>query len=83
MPQEIAHAARIDEKNIVRQVIVIPYLEDDDARITEYCNTIGLPGKWIDTSWTAARRGKYAGIGDKYDPEIDEFISPAVPVKEE
>lgn len=77
-----AHAARIED-GIVREVIVIPYMDDDDEKITEYCNSIGLPGTWIDTSYTGSRRGKYAGTGDKYDPEANEFISPAPPVEEE
>lgn len=73
-----AHAARIDEANIVREVIVIPYLDDSDDNITEYCNSIGLEGRWIDTSYTGSRRGKYAAIGDIYDAKLDEFVSPAV-----
>jgi len=61
-----AHAARI-ENGIVREVIVIPYCNDDDDDITAYCNSIGLAGTWIDTSYIGARRGKYAGIGDLWD----------------
>jgi hypothetical protein len=71
-----AHAARIDDNGIVREVLVIPYLDDDDAKITEYLNGIGLDGTWIDTSYLGARRGKYAGIGDRYDAELDEFVTP-------
>jgi hypothetical protein len=71
-----AHAARIDENGIVREVIVIPYMNDDDAQVTAYCNSIGLAGTWIDTSYTGNRRGKYAGIGDTYDAALDQFISP-------
>ena len=70
-----AHAARIED-GIVREVIVIPYLDDDDAKITAYCNSIGLAGTWIDTSYTGNRRGKYAGVGDCYDAALDEFVSP-------
>ena len=79
-----AHAARIDTDGIVREVIVIPYCNDDDAEITAYCNGIGLAGTWIDTSYTGARRGKYAGVGDRYDAETDTFVSPepAEPVTE-
>jgi len=83
MPFHSAHAAKIDADGIVQQVIVIPYLDDDDAKITGYCNSIGLPGTWIDTSYTGSRRGKYAGIGDKYDSELNEFVSPLVVVAEE
>jgi hypothetical protein len=71
-----AHAARIDDDGTVSQVIVIPYMDDDDAKVTEYCNSIGLDGTWIDTSYIGARRGKYAGIGDRYDADLDEFVSP-------
>jgi hypothetical protein len=71
-----AHAARIDEANIVREVIVIPYCNDDDAEITAYCNGIGLAGTWLDCSYLGARRGKYPGTGDRYDAELDEFVAP-------
>ena len=77
-----AHAARIDDDGIVREVIVIPYMDDDDAKITEYCNGIGLAGTWIDTSYMGSRRGKYAGVGDRYDAELDEFVSPVQPEPE-
>ena len=70
-----AHAARIED-DIVREVIVIPYAGDNDTDVTAYCNGIGLPGTWIDTSYTGARRGKYAGVGDTYDAALDEFVSP-------
>jgi hypothetical protein len=70
-----AHAARVED-GIVREVIVIPYCDDDDATITEYCNGIGLAGTWLDCSYLGARRGKYAGVGDRYDAELDEFVSP-------
>ena len=78
-----AHAALVDDQGIVRNVIVIPYLNDDDAEITAYCNSIGLAGRWLDTSYTGSRRGKYAGIGDRYDAELDEFISPVTPENNE
>lgn len=64
-----AHAARIDDDGIVREVIVIPYMDDDDAKITAYCHSIGLAGTWLDTSYLGARRGKFAGIGDRWDGE--------------
>ena len=72
-----AHAARIED-GIVREVIVIPYMDDDDEKVTAYCNSIGLPGTYIDTSYLGSRRGKYAGIGDRYDAATDTFVSPAV-----
>jgi hypothetical protein len=82
MPQEIAHAVRLDKNGIVVENIVIPYCNDDDEEITAYCNSIGLDGQWMDTSWTGIRRGKFAGIGDRYDADLDEFVSPASPEPE-
>jgi hypothetical protein len=75
-----AHAARIDENGIVREVIVIPYMNDDDAQVTAYCNSIGLAGTWLDTSYTGGRRGKYAGIGDIWDGS--QFVAPVSEVVE-
>ena len=71
-----AHAALIED-GIVRNVIVIPYMDDDDAKVTAYCNSIGLAGVWVDTSYTGSRRGKYAGLGDRFDEELNEFVSPS------
>lgn len=78
MPYHNSHAAKINADGIVEQVIVIPFCNDDDAEITAFCNSIGLEGKWIDTSYVGARRGKFSGIGDIYDAEKDEFVSPVV-----
>jgi hypothetical protein len=77
MASENAHAAKI-ENGVVTQVIVIPFMDDDDAKVTAYCNSIGLEGVWVDTSYVGARRSKYAGIGDIFDAEADEFRSPVV-----
>jgi hypothetical protein len=72
---ENAHAARVED-GIVREVIVIPYMDDDDAKVTEYCNSIGLAGVWLDCSYLGARRGCYPGVGFRYDADLDEFVSP-------
>jgi len=74
-----AHAARV-ENGVVRQVIVIPHLDDDDQKITAYCNRIGLPGTWVDTSYTGSRRGQYAGVGDTFTMTRSggEFVSPEI-----
>jgi hypothetical protein len=76
MAYENAHAARIDKNRIVREIIVIPYMDDDDEKVTEYCNSIGLAGTFLDCSYLGARRGKYPGMGDRYDADLDEFIEP-------
>jgi hypothetical protein len=69
----MAHFAQIDENNIVLQVIVIPEEFEKDGQ--DYCaKTLGLGGTWIQTSYNSKIRGKFAGIGDSYDLEKDEFI---------
>ena len=77
-----AHAAKI-ENGVVTQVIVIQNQGDEDAAVTAYCNSIGLDGTWLLTTYpredgSTRVRGKYAGIGDRYDAELDEFVSPVV-----
>ena len=77
----MAHAARIED-GIVREVIVVPNDlggDENDAAIETYIHSIGLTGKWIRTSYNAAEngfRGAYAGIGYRYDAELDEFVAP-------
>jgi hypothetical protein len=80
----MAHFARI-EGNTVQQVIVIA--NDDcgggdfpasEAAGQAFIASLGLAGEWKQTSYSASFRGKYAGIGDRYDAELDEFVTPAV-----
>lgn len=78
----MAHFAELDENNIVLRVIVINNSEimDNDGNESEekgilFCNQL-FQGKWIQTSYNARFRGKYAGVGDKYDPIQDIFIAP-------
>jgi hypothetical protein len=84
MPSKNAHAAKI-VNSVVKEIIVIPFMDDDDAKITSYCNSIGLSGTWVDTSFTGSRRGKYAGIGDTFDLVADVFVPPpaVLPVEEQ
>ena len=80
----MAHAARI-ESGIVREVIVVPDDlggDENDAAITAYITGIGLPGKWLRTSYNGNIRGVYAGIGFTYDEELDEFVAPVAPDEE-
>ena len=76
----MAHAAKI-ENGIVTQVIVIPDDLDEtesDAACQAYINGIGLSCTWVRTSYNGNIRGKYAGMGDTYDADLDEFVSPVV-----
>jgi hypothetical protein len=84
----VAHFAQLDEHNVVLTVIVIsnevcgePTLGFPDtcaAGRAFIANTLKLGGVWKQTSYNANFRGKYAGIGDSYDADLDEFVTPAV-----
>jgi hypothetical protein len=72
----MAHYAFLDENNIVTEVITgvdeTELIEGLDPE-TWYGNFRGQVCKR--TSYNGNIRGKYAGIGEKYDEELDEFIS--------
>ena len=81
----MAHAAKIDDNGIVRQVIVVDNdkLPDGDGltpevetALNEYLHACGLDGDWKLTSYNGNFRGVYAGQGYTYDPDLDEFIPP-------
>ena len=71
----MAHFAKI-ENGIVTNVVVVP--NEEEANGESYLNSLGLEGKWIQTSYNANIRGKYAAIGDTYDTVLDVFISPVI-----
>lgn len=79
----MAHFAQLDENNIVTRVIVVgnPDCVDDDGNESEavgiaFCQSLTSPDTtWVQTSYNGNFRGKYAGIGDIYDPIQDEFLS--------
>jgi hypothetical protein len=78
----MAHYARIDENNIVQQVIVVDNKDTADAFGVEkeyigaaFCERL-LGGTWKQTSYNANFRKNYAGIGYTYDPQREAFIPP-------
>jgi hypothetical protein len=71
----MAHFAKI-ENGIVTEVLVVDNQYESNGQ--EYLNGLGLEGIWIQTSYNANFRGKYAGIGDSYDAENDVFVSPVI-----
>ena len=69
----MAHFAEIDKNNIVLRVLVID--DENENRGQEHlANDLGLGGTWIQTSYNANIRGKFAGVGDFYDKEKDVFV---------
>lgn len=73
----MAHFAQIDEHNTVIRVLVVS--DEQEHRGQDFlANDLGLGGTWIQTSYNANIRGKFAGLGDKYDAENDIFFTPQV-----
>lgn len=73
----MAHFAKLNSDNIVEQVIVVNNEEvPDEATGVAFCKSLfGEDTNWIQTSYNNNFRGTFAGIGMKYDPIKDEFIS--------
>jgi len=67
----MAHFAKIED-GIVTDVVVVDNEHEADGEA--YLNSLGLDGKWVQTSYNGNIRSKYAAIGDGYDAELDEFF---------
>lgn len=78
----MAHFAQLDDNNTVTQVIVVnnEVITDADGNEKEvlgiaFCQSLyGDNTKWLQTSYNGKFRGKFAGIGMKYDQSKDEFV---------
>lgn len=85
----MAHFAKINN-NKVEQVIVVANTDCGDLEFPEsesvgqaFISSLGIDGEWLQTSYSASFRVKYACIGDIYNAELDEFITPVLPSIEE
>jgi hypothetical protein len=80
----MAHFAQLDDNNKVTQVVVLAneFITDENGNEVEALGVGFLSGLiggvWKQTSYNGNFRGKYAGIGDTYDGELDEFVTPTV-----
>jgi hypothetical protein len=79
----MAHFAKL-ENGIVREVIVVnnEVLKDEKGIEQEsigidFCKSLyGEDTEWVQTSYNATFRGKYASSSDIYDSVKDEFVTP-------
>ena len=79
----MAHFAKLDENNIVTQVIVVsneditdPFTgQEDEILGIAFCKKL-LGGNWKQTSYNNNMRVRYAGIGYSYNAALDAFITP-------
>ena len=82
----MGYFAQLDDEGIVQQVISIgndvlsePLLTFPDTEPVGrafIANTLRLLGEWRQTSFNGNFRGRFAGIGYRYDRDLDEFIEP-------
>lgn len=64
----MAHFAEIDANSLVASVIVVPDEHEDHGQ--EFINnTLGLPGVWLQTSYTSRE-------GNRVDPDTNEITVP-------
>ena len=82
----MAHFARVNDDNIVQEVIVIsndvapdPAPDNEAAGQAFIADVLGLAGTWKQTSYNGNFRGMYAGLGYTYDPVADVFVVPPQP----
>jgi hypothetical protein len=66
----MAHFAKI-ENGKVTNVVVVDNEHETYGQL--YLNQLGLEGDWVQTSYNANVRVKYAAIGDTYSLEKDRF----------
>lgn len=80
----MAHFARLDENNVVTDVIVVANEDILDANGQEseevgiaFCKTLlGEDTRWVQTSYNGNFRGIFAGVGAYYDATLDIFCIP-------
>ena len=78
----MAQFCKLDENNVVTEVIVIDNnelldennVEQESLGIDFITNTLNITGTWKQTSYNGNFRVNFAGIGDTYDEENDVFI---------
>jgi hypothetical protein len=80
----MAHFAKLDENNIVTEVVVVnnEVLLRTDGTESEYKGKVFLNqlfgnATWVQTSYHGNFRKHYAGIGFRYDEVNDVFIDPS------
>ena len=82
----MGHFARIDDANIVREVIVVANAAMDDQPLPEsepigqaMLADSGFTGEWLQCSYNGSFRGAYPAQGWTYDPILDQFVPPSPP----
>ena len=80
----MAEFAKLNENNIVLQVVLIDDLDIIDPDTNKICENLGKKlcedlyggGIWLLTSSTSSFRKNFAGIDYFYDSQLDAFLKP-------
>ncbi len=80
----MAHFAQLNQNNTVLQVVVVSDVDtcnEEGYEVEEIGRQFlkklyGQETRWVKTSYNKTIRKNYAGIGYKYDEELDAFIPP-------
>jgi hypothetical protein len=82
----MAYFAELDDDNVVLRVIAVSNDDAPDPAPVHseplgqaFIASLGLGGRWVQTSYHGSFRGIYAGIGYTYDEVLDEFVPPPEP----
>lgn len=76
----MAHFAELDAGNVVTRVLVVnnEVLSDggteSEGKGVEFLKGLFGHGRWKQTSYNHQFRGRFAGIGDRYDEATDAFV---------
>lgn len=84
----MAYFAQLDENNLVIDVIAIsneainylPFPESEPIGVALCKSLYGEETIWKQTSYNNNFRGHFAGVGYTYEPYVDEFVGPQIPV---
>ncbi len=75
----MAHFAKIIDNTVVEVIVVHNNEAPTEAEGKAFIASCGFDGEWVQTSYNANFRNKFAGIGDTYDPVNDVFVAPPAP----
>jgi hypothetical protein len=76
----MAHFAELDKYNNVTQVVVVNNDEllvdgaENESKGIDFLEALFHHRRWKQTSYNSNMRGRYAGVGMRYDESTDEFV---------
>ena len=78
----MAHFAKLDQNNVVLEVHVVHNNEllvdgvETESKGVDFLESLYGHRRWVQTSYNGTIRKTYAGVGFRYDVQMDAFIPP-------